>query len=574
MSIIRVLPEQIANRIAAGEVIERSSSIVKELVENALDAGASSIEVEVRHGGKSLIRVADDGCGMDKQDARLAFQRHATSKITGLADLEGIASFGFRGEALPSIAAVSRTRLVTRPKNVPAGVEVVIEGGKLVSVKEHPCAPGTAIEVRDLYFNTPARRKFLKSDLTELGHIQDTVSHLALASLGVGFKLLADGKTVLDLPSVTDLLSRASAVLGEETGRWLLELEAERDGVRLWGLAGKPSQTRANRSGQSFFVNRRWVRSMPLSFALQAGYHGLLMHGRYPVAVLFLDVDLKRVDVNVHPAKQEVRISNEGEVAGFVKETVAARLKASSDLAPHLKRPAGNGRPQREYVMRDAAAPSGKPWAPLLESLAVSPQAVREQNRFHVTKILGQVHQTFIVAETEEGLMVLDQHAAHERVMFEALLRSLQSGKAERQALLLEEVLELHPRRVELFRQALPLLTKVGFEVEEFGERSFVIRAVPSVFGQANPVQALTTFLEEQEEGKGRSILDDQKEAVAALCACKQRSVKAREPLEPLAIRKLLESLSHCENPFTCPHGRPVFFTTSAADLEKQFKRV
>ncbi len=573
MGLIRVLPETIANKIAAGEVIERPASIVKELVENALDAGARSVDISIQHGGKSLIRGSDDGCGMDRQDAKLAFQRHATSKIIALEDLEQIASFGFRGEALPSIAAVSRTRLITRPAKEAVGTEVGMEGGNLLGCQDHACRPGTIVEVRDLFFNTPARRKFLKSDSTELGHIQELVTRLALPALQVQFTLKSDGKTVLDLPPVDRLLPRAAAVLGEETGQWLLELEAEAEGIRLSGLVGKPSQTKANRSGQSFFVNRRWVKSLPVSYALQAGYHGLIMHGRYPVAVLFLELDLKRVDVNVHPTKQEVKISDEQQVTGLVQRAVKKLLGSGEDLAPRLKPGKLPAMEQKPYLLKTSPG-EGPVRQPAQIPTAVFDRPLPLKDTLRVTKVLGQIHNTFIVAETEEGLMVLDQHAAHERVMFEALLKNLQSGQAERQTLLLEEVLELHPKQRELFTQSLPMLSRVGFDIDEFGEKSFVIRSVPAVFGEINPVPLLRTFLEEREDGKSRTALDDQKEAIAALCACKRQSVKARDPLEPLAIRKLLERLAQCENPFTCPHGRPVFFTQKFSDLERQFKRI
>ena len=589
MGAIRVLPEIIANKIAAGEVIERPASIVKELVENALDAGARSVDMTVEHGGKGLIRVADDGCGMDPEDARLAFQRHATSKITVLGDLEEIHSFGFRGEALPSIAAVSRTRLVTRPQGGSTGTEVVVEGGTLLAVQEHPCRTGTIVEVRDLFFNTPARRKFLKSDSTEGGHIQDAISGLALSSGSVRFTFKADGKNVLDLPAAEDLRPRVAAVLSEASADWLLELESEKEGIQLRGFIGKPSVTRANRADIRLYVNRRWVRSLPLSYALLAGYHGLLMHGRFPVAALFLELDLKRVDVNVHPAKQEVRISNEPEVAALIKEAVRERLGRGDNLAPSftgrsytLTPPSSAGGEGKLAPLGAQGAGGGEgrvfdqPVQSILRAVGSgtrleTPLAVRENLR--VTKILGQIHNTFIVAETHEGLLLLDQHAAHERVVFEALLKNFSTGKAERQTLLLEEVIELHPRHQELFTRSLPLLKKVGFELEEFGERSFLIRAVPAVFGSVHPVGLLTSFLEELEDGKVRTALEEHPETLAALCACKKQSVKARDPLEPQAIAKLLERLTQCENPFTCPHGRPVFFTQSFSDLERQFKR-
>ena len=591
MGNIRVLPELIANKIAAGEVVERPASVVKELIENSLDAGSTSIDVVIENGGKSLIRVSDNGSGMDRDDAKLAFARHATSKIVTLQDLESIRSFGFRGEALPSIGAVSRARLVTRSDGTSSGTEVVVEGGMERAVQEHPTRRGTIVEVRDLFFNTPARRKFLKSDSTEMGHVVEVVSHMALSALGVHWTFKLGGKTVLELPPTKNLVTRVTSIFGEAMAEGLLELGGGKDDIRLSGLIGKPSLTRANRREIHLFVNGRWVRSLPFSFALQAGYHGLLMHGRYPVAILLIEVDAVIVDVNVHPTKQEVRLSNEAEVTALIKRLVEERLSRSGDLAPRLPMPSGQTVGfQKEYVIQSDSASTptwgtllDRPSTPLgysggmvspLENGAVQEPPILVRDSLQITRVLGQIHNTFIVAETTEGLMIIDQHAAHERVMFETLLTNFQSGQAERQSLLLEEVLELHPRQLELFKKSVPMLNKIGFELEEFGEKTFVIRAVPAIFGQFSAVELLTTFLEEQEDGKLRTGLEDHREAMAALCACKKQSVKAHEPIPLPALRTLLQRLARCENPFTCPHGRPVFFTQSFAELEKQFKRV
>ncbi len=585
MGAIRVLPERVANKIAAGEVIERPASIVKELVENALDAGARSVEVEVQHGGRALIRVADNGCGMDRADAELAFRSHATSKITELEDLERVSSFGFRGEALPSIAAVSRCRLVTRAEKAPTGTEVVIEGGAVKGVQEHPCRKGTIVEVRDLFFNTPARRKFLKGESTELGQIEETLSRIALSAPGTRFALRSGEKTLLDFPPADRLLSRAAALLGcgpED----LLEVEQERGGIRLRGVIGKPALSRGNRREIHLYVNGRWIKSLPLTYALQAGYHDLLMERRFPVAALFLDLDLKRVDVNVHPTKQEVRIANEPEITGFIQQAVRDRLTGSGDLAPRLRVAAGLDVPrQKEYALKSGGLPApawgavmeravASPPKPLTEPAAAAAAApIVLKDKLRITRVLGQLHRSYIVAETEEGFLLADQHAAHERVVFESLLRSLRDGAAERQMLFLDEVLEVRPAQRELFRRSLPLLAKVGFEIEEFGKDSAVVRAYPACFGEVSPAQVLRDFLDEAEDGKVRTALDHAPEALAALCACKKGSVKARDAMEPAAMRVLLQRLAACENPFTCPHGRPLFFTQTFAQLEKQFKR-
>lgn len=592
MGAIHVLPEHVANKIAAGEVIERPASIVKELIENSLDAGATSVEISIKNGGKSLIRVSDNGSGMSEEDAKLAFVRHATSKISNADDLERIGSFGFRGEALPSIAAVSRTRLVTCLEGDTAGTEISMEGGRLDYVKGSASRKGTLLEVRDLFFNTPARRKFLKTDTTEMGHISDTVSNIALSRLDVHFVLESSGKKILDLWPTEDLAVRAAAIFGEDTAKHLLALSGETEGIKVRGLIGKPYVARANRTGQVLFVNQRLVRSTSIAYALQDGYHGLLMQGQYPLSVLFLDLDLARVDVNVHPTKQEVRISNEPEVKSFLKKTVTQTLAREADLAPHLQN-VGTSPSAPSFsrgVSRDFSAPFRYPeqgFMPLEQKFHVAdPQPAEEalmkpafegtsfaRDKFKITRVLGQIHQTFIVAETEEGLLVLDQHAAHERVMFETLLKNFRASRPESQGLLMQEVLEIHPRQKEMLEKSLPFLAKLGFELEEFGENAFVIRAYPSIFRDENPAQALKNFLEEKEEGRLRTDLEHREEEIAALIACKRRSVKAYHPLSPAALQALLENLAQCENPFNCPHGRPSFMKLTFSDLEKQFKR-
>lgn len=590
MGIIRILPEQVVNKIAAGEVIERPASILKELIENALDAGADSIEMTVLHGGKSLVRVADNGCGMSAQDAELAFRSHATSKIAAAADLENIVSFGFRGEALPSIAAVSRVKMVTRADGKDTGTEVTLAGGHLEGARECAGAKGTAVEVRDLFFNTPARRKFLKSDATEMGHVLDIVSHLALSNLGVRFLLEAGGKKVLNVVAGEALAVRVAQVLGTGDAGSLLDIDTEANGIRVHGLIGKPGIARANRSGQVLFVNRRLVRSIGIGYALQDGYHGLVMHDRFPAAVLFIEIDPAKVDVNVHPTKQEVRLSNESEIKSLIRKTVAERLEKEGDLSPSMRLPSASRpyeastRPFRPDFFKEAvsdgatseiaevpAAAFYQPSGPESGTAVAEPDLLK--TKWQVTRVLGQVHNTFILVETEEGMMIVDQHAAHERVMFEAILKNFQSDTPQRQTLLLGEVLELPLRQMDLFRQSLPFLGKAGFEIEEFGENAFIVHSVPAAFGDESAAATLKTFLEEREEGKVTTELEKQPQELAALIACKRRAVKAHDAMSPTAVRTLLEQLATCENPFTCPHGRPTFFKQSVSDLEKYFKR-
>ncbi len=588
MGKIHVLSELVANKIAAGEVVERPASIVKELVENSLDAGADQIEIEIKHGGKSLIRVADNGFGMTAEDAQLALQRHATSKIEKAEDLEHIASFGFRGEALPSIAAVSRFTLQTRTTDTATGTELVVEGGSLVKAKECPTAVGTVIEVRDLFFNTPARRKFLKQDTTEFGHILDIVTCLALANLHVRFVLSSDGKTILDVLLTESLTVRGAAIFGDDWAKQTLPIQSEIPHAKLWGLIGKPTLASGNRAQQFFFINHRWVKAYGLSYRLQAGYHGLLMQHQFPAAILFLELNPQYVDVNVHPTKQQVRLSHEAMIKTMIERTVAEALKASGDLVPSFREKAES--PATFFQGARFQEPSFgfeermiSHNAPLKVAEAVLADVVTRNvyamlpleigKGLKITRVLGQVHRTYILAETEEGYVVIDQHAAHERVMFEALMKNFESERPVSQGLLMEEVLELHPRQVETLKKKLSFLAKLGFEIELFGERAFVVRGLPAILKDENPVTIIKQFVDEEEAGRTQTGLKGAQEDIAAMIACKRKSVKAADPLTFPAMQGLLEQLARCKNPFNCPHGRPSIMKYSLLDLEKQFKR-
>lgn len=580
MGLIRVLSEEVANKIAAGEVIERPSSIVKELIENSLDAGAGRIDVEIRHGGKSLIRVSDSGSGMAPEDAELAFQRHATSKIQSAEDLEAIHSYGFRGEALASIAAVSRVKLMTRRAQDMQGTEIIIEGGKLLSVKPCASAPGTTLEIRDLFFNTPARRKFLKTDATEYGHTLDTFSSMALSRLDVHMTLKSE-QASYDLPPAAVLRVRAEELLGEDVRGNLMEFDGREPGFRIYGLIGKPHIARANRLGQTLFVNKRWVKAHAVSYALQAGFHGHLMHGQYPVAVVFLDIDASRIDVNVHPTKQEIKISHENTVKSFLKDLVSKRLAAESSLIPSVaerEKVYPSAGPAYGFSQRDILAGAGAGLAERTEIYDAKSEMTFEtpvaiKNGLKITKVLGQIHNTFIIAESEEGLLVIDQHAAHEKVQYEALLKAFESKQAVRQGLLVDEIINLSPRQTEILKEALAFLNRIGFDVEAFGADSFAVRALPSVLAHENPLSLLRAFVEEKEAGKVRTRLEDASSDAAAMIACKRKSVKAHDAMTPEAVKTLVTQLAACDHPFACPHGRPAILKYSFDDLEKLFKR-
>ncbi len=588
MGKIHVLSEQVANKIAAGEVVERPASIVKELVENSLDAGADHIEITIKHGGKSLIRVVDNGSGMTAEDAELSLQRHATSKITDAEDLFRIGSFGFRGEALPSIAAVSRFSMRTRTSEAAAGTLLEVDGGSLAKVKECSCAAGTVIEVRDLFFNTPARRKFLKQDSTEMGHILDIVTSLALANLKVRFLLDTGEKNTLDLLPAEDLAMRARAIFGDDWAEQTIEIDAELPHIRLSGLIGKPSLASGNRARQFFFVNHRWVRAYGLSHGLQAGYHGFLMQHQFPTAILFLELNPQYVDVNVHPTKQQVRLSHEALIKSLIEKTVGGALRDHGDLAPSVRAsadtfPGPRMRPEVrggsfdfEAAKTLSEAPSrvaeAEPEMPVHgEGFTFEPLKIGRGPK--ITRVLGQIHRTYILAETEEGYVIIDQHAAHERVMFEELLKNFESERPVSQGLLVEEALELHPRQAAVLTKNIPFLNKLGFEVEAFGGKAFVVRALPAVLKDENPVILIKHFVDEKEAGKVQTRLKEAHENIAAMIACKRKSVKASDALTLPAMQGLLARLGRCENPFNCPHGRPSFFKYSLLEIEKQFKR-
>lgn len=588
MGKIHVLSEPVANKIAAGEVIERPASIVKELIENSLDAGADQIEIVIKHGGKSLIRVADNGSGIAAEDAELALQRHATSKIDKAEDLFQITSFGFRGEALPSIAAVSRFSLQTRTPDAAFGTELAVEGGSLVKAKECSTAHGTVIEVRDLFFNTPARRKFLKQDSTEMGHILDMVTSIALANLKVRFLLDASGKKLLDLLPTDDLSARARTIFGDAWADQTMLIKNEMPHIQLFGLIGKPSLASGNRTQQFFFVNRRCVKAYGLSHGLQAGYHGLLMQHQFPAAILFLELDPQYVDVNVHPTKQQVRLSHEALIKSLIEKTVAAALKGHGDLGPSFDIKTEKPEPPLSRpTFQDAKFSFEESVTIPTVSTKVAESVGEEPASFEtdvfrpiqigkgtkITQILGQIKRTFILAETEEGYVIVDQHAAHERVMFENLMKNFESDRPAIQGLLMEEVVELHPRQVEILKKHLDFLNKIGFEVESFGENSFVVRGLPLVLNNENPVTMIKQFADELETGKTQTQLKGYQEDISALIACKQKSVKASDLLSHSEMKSLLTQLACCENPFNCPHGRPSLIKYSLLDLEKQFKR-
>lgn len=625
MGKIIVLDERTANQIAAGEVVERPASVVKELVENSLDASAGRIVVEVEGGGKDLIRVTDDGSGMSPEDARLALQRHATSKIRSAEDLQAIRSMGFRGEAIPSIASVSRFELITRELSELGGFRILVEGGKLVDESEHGAPPGTRITVRELFYNVPARLKYLKSSATEIGQIGDAMTRLALAYPEVAFRFLSNQVQVFATPGTGKVQEAALSLMGREMAKELLPVEYQGDGLRVWGFIGRPGAARAGRNHQYFFVNRRAIKAIQVRYPLEEAYAHLIPNGRYPVCILFLEVDPGEVDVNVHPTKAEVRFQREREVR-------AAVYKAAREaLGAHLLIPGTTVSPDGEVSVPDRAGeraavetgwvrpstdssgrqvsfrleaaqtsreepaayplPEGGLQAVLERRSGTGPSALlpgaaetawtdsppvrTDSDLVRSLRPLGQVHRSYIACDGPDGLYVIDQHAAHERIFFERLLRAAESSTAPIQQLLFPISLDLTPVQIALWRENSTILQESGFEAEPFGGNTLLIQGVPAGLGDAHVARLVSDFLDRLQEERvapGTSLLARRQKVVAAMAACKA-SIKARDPLEPEDVAALLADLAACESPTTCPHGRPTVICISITELEKRFKR-
>jgi DNA mismatch repair protein MutL len=689
MNRIHLLSEQVANQIAAGEVIERPASVVKELVENALDAQAARVTLEIQAGGRSLIRVTDDGTGMSRDDALLCLERHATSKIQKAEDLAAIATMGFRGEALPSIASVSRFTLTTRERDggSPEGTQVVVNGGKIVEVKAAGSAPGTSIEVRQLFFNLPARRKFLRTEETEAAHIQHYLTLAALAFPEVAFTFQKDGRLVWQLPAhpakrdgaaisnrLDALRERLRSLLGEEkllsvnftaalddsvppeeadifeaAGPSPSTLNPQPSTFRVWGFIGSPGVSRATREGQHLFVNRRPVENRGLNYALLEGYHTALMKGRYPVCCLFLEIDPAAVDVNIHPAKREVKFHREFEirklVAQAVRETLLAfhggesaaeakrwgertreplgkqnpttpELPGSSVASPHqISAPALPNFPEKlrpspaieppkspgeqpplrmgfapaEPAVGEPTVPSSIPVAPKQNEGGINPPSSPETEPPSAIsqlptpggmpllsvplRLVGVIGKLYAVLESDRGLVLLDQHAAHERILFEQMLNRLeQNGTAPSQKLLLPETIELPARDANFLREQLVALTRLGVGLSEFGERTFLLDALPPFVKTLDARQFVLDLVDEL-KAAGREVnLARLGEHTIAKTVCRH-AVKANDPLAGAELENLVEDLRRCVMPYTCPHGRPTLIEMNYRELEKKFGR-
>jgi DNA mismatch repair protein MutL len=614
MSKVRILTDRVANQIAAGEVIERPAAVVKELVENALDAGATRIEVEFRHGGRSLMRVEDNGSGMARDDALLALERHATSKIAEAADLDRLASYGFRGEALPSIASVSRFELQTREAGSDAGTEILVNGGKFVHVRECGRPVGTRIEVTHLFNSVPARRKFLKTDPTEAAHIIQCVRLYALACPQTAFTLVEDGRVIFRSPECTTLAERVAEIFGRQTAEALVALEAGETGMRLSGLIGRPGTGRATRHEMIVFVNQRPVDSRTLNYALIESYHESLPKGRYPLAFVFFECDPAAVDVNVHPAKREVRFRSEPAVRAFVIRSVLQRLREISDAGfrtpdgaiadTGLRRPDSNfsaptaplqGGAVARLSGQIASIPSAVPalqrvgGPPLPGSVAAGnalhPQPVAAFTPASVPnppsgirnpqlnwRFIGLAHGNYVLFETAVGLVLLDRRAAHERVWFERLQEQFRSGAVPGQRLLLPVPIELDPIMTALLLDRLAFLNAHGFEIGEFGRNFFRIEAVPAWMEPADAEPFLRDLLGAFREGRVPDKNTDlAREELARLAAAK--AVRLPATVGEAELQALVAQLFATRTPLTNPAGRPTYIELNHSELARRFQR-
>ena len=671
MNRIRLLPEQVANQIAAGEVIERPASVVKELVENSLDAQATRVTVEIQAGGRSLVRVVDDGLGMSRDDALLCLERHATSKIRRAEDLAAVVTMGFRGEALPSIASVSRFTLTTRERDSdsPEGTQVIINGGKILEVKAAGRASGTSVEVRQLFFNLPARRKFLRTEETESAHIQHYLTLAALAYPEVAFTFQKDGRLIWQLPAVKTardaparlaaLRERLRVLYGDEQKLLTVDYSAEFQApeepdagasslstissqpstlLRLLGFIGAPGVSRSTREDQHLFVNRRPVENRGLNFALLEGYHTALMKGRYPVACLFLGIDPAAVDVNIHPAKREVKFHREADVRRLVAQAVRQTLldfhtarpepgsptplaqrappavvepavgqpvrppeqfalsNFPSALQPAPPQPPKSSAQQPPLRMGFRPAPGPSDVSPGPRPRAAEPPVTDVTDASHVTpslssathppppgepvpllkvplRLVGVIGKLYVVLESDRGLVLLDQHAAHERILFEQMLNRLERhDQAPSQKLLLPETVELSARDSSFLREQLPVLTRLGVGLSEFGERTFLLDALPP-FVKAPNARRFVVELVDELRAAGRELNSLRLgEHTVAKTVCRH-AVKAHDPLAGRELESLVEDLRHCAMPYTCPHGRPTLIEMNFRELEKKFGR-
>jgi DNA mismatch repair protein MutL len=591
---IRVLSSQLASQIAAGEVVERPSSVVKELVENAIDAGATTINIEVRQGGRKLIQVADDGQGMAAGEIETAFMRHATSKLAEIEDLNAIETLGFRGEALAAISAVSQVTAVSRPHDQSTGTRLTLAGAQVTGRETVGAPQGSVIAVENLFYNVPARLKFLKTVNTEKRLIDEFVTRYALAYPQIRFRLTHDNRVTFQTTGSGSLADVLLAIYGADTARQLLPVgdvdDPEPDDIRAYGYVGPPSLHWSNRNQITLFVNSRWIKDSSLTYAIIQAYHTLLPTGRYPLAIIFIKMPAHEVDVNVHPAKTEVRFRGRtpfGTVQRAVRQTLVegspVRPLSSWSLGHEAEQPGWAGRADRDGIQFQAsteAAQLGLTWGAQsnqsdfgqIEAEEGQTAVARDEPKIPIMRVVGQVGAAYIITEGPDGLFLIDQHAAHERILYEKLLAEREKESVLSQGLMAGTAVHLTPPQATLLQEYTDLLHQLGFEIEPFGPNAFMIRAVPALLAKQDPTQALMAVLEELE--RGDKPLQEELEAQVIKRVCKTAAIKAGQTLSRTEMEALIQQLEACANPHTCPHGRPTLIHLSVGQLAREFGRI
>lgn len=613
MSLIHVLSDETINRIAAGEVVERPANVVKELVENAIDSGADAITVEIKDGGISMIRVTDNGSGISREDIPKAFLRHATSKIEDSTDLLAIRSLGFRGEALSSIAAVCQVELMTKSKDSVIGTRYVIEGSKEIETKDVGVPSGTTIIVKNIFFNTPARRKFLKSPITEGGYIADLLERLALANPDISFKFISGSAVKFHTSGNGDKKELIYRLFGKDAASNLVKLETEKDGLKLEGYLGKPELNRSTRNYENYFVNGRYVKNDVISSAVEEGYREYLMQHRFPFFVLYIEMDPKDVDVNVHPAKMEVRFKDNVYISDYISSAVASKLKVTEMIPETVLVKEEEPKPsvstvepfEEKRISKDISAGSldirrilGES-VPGKEPYPEAPEVTHEHNVIKASdaiivntsvqmelfddkllsrdavaeyEIVGQIFETYWLFTYKDKLIMMDQHAAHEKVKYESLLAQMKNKDVVKQMISPAIVITLSPTELSVLNDYKQNFTDIGFEIEEFGGSDISLRAIPmDLFGQS-PKELFLNILDELGNGRISGVPEAINDKLASM-ACKS-AVKGNTPMSAPEIKELLAKLLTLNNPYNCPHGRPTMITMSKSELEKRFKRI
>ena len=601
---IRVLSDDLANQIAAGEVVERPSSVVKELVENSIDAGATLIRIDIEGGGKKKIRIMDNGMGMLPEECKIAFSRHATSKISIFSDLETIQSLGFRGEALPSIASVAKVRCISARHEDQGGKLVVVEGGELIEERDFACPQGTTIEVAHLFYSTPVRSKFLKGDSTEFSHIIQVVTQQALAYPAIQFQLTHNGREVIQTLPTDQVHYRIAELFGADLAKSLVQINSSSGDYRLEGYASNPVYNRSNRAAQFCFINGRFVRDKVILHATQQGYNHLLPKGRHPVLFLYLTMGAKLLDVNVHPSKAEVRFAFQQDVHQFVSRSILEALEKNIQTPVETPGPVDEDIPINTHDEKSFYKSEATSWAGKREEISTLPQInlteglrknahgldlqtsslPQEVMGFDKAPIpvsnliysefepLGQLDNSFIIMQGKKGLLVVDQHVAHERILYERFREAAKEKKIEAQNLLFPETIEFSPVETEILTLHLERLKELGLELEAFGKNEFLLRSVPAILKNTDNEKLLRDTIELLPKGGSEDILHDKYEDVLIMMSCRN-AIKVNHPLNIDQIRKLISDLEQTSMPFTCPHGRPISLIFEIDDILKKFLR-